>query len=117
MPPPSGKRILVVEDQHDVARVILLFLVQHGYVVEVARSGSEALVLVDSFGPDVLLLDLHLPDFRGEDVARIARGRRSPLRIVGMTGGSVAAPTPEERQFFDELLAKPSGLDELLRAL
>ena len=117
MSPHSGKRVLVVEDQHDVARVLLLLLVQHGCVVEVAHSGTEALMLVDSFGPDVMVLDLHLPDFRGEDVARIARGRRSPLRIVGMTGGSVVAPTPEQRQHFDELLPKPFGLDELLRAL
>jgi CheY-like chemotaxis protein len=50
----ASKRVLVVDDQEEVARVLLLMLVQQGHTVEVARTGSDAVEKVAQFAPDVV---------------------------------------------------------------
>ena len=51
------RRVLVVDDEENIRLVLKTLLKRHGYDVEVADSGESALVLVDSFGPDVILTD------------------------------------------------------------
>lgn len=110
----STKRVLVVEDQEDVARVLVLMLVQHGHTVEIARNGADGLVQVAAFSPDVVVLDLTQPDMRGETVALTVRKLKPAVRIVGITGGSIEEVSAS---VFDELLQKPFRLDALLNAL
>lgn len=61
-------RILVVEDDDDVARLERTVLERAGYDVKLTGSGAEALELADSYKPDVILLDVGLPDISGLDV-------------------------------------------------
>ncbi len=61
-------RVLVVEDDDDVARLERAVLERAGYDVKVTGSGAEALELADSYKPDVVLLDVGLPDISGLDV-------------------------------------------------
>jgi CheY-like chemotaxis protein len=64
-----GMRILVVDDNQDTARMMELLLRSQGHDVALAFDGREAIGLAGSFRPDVVLLDLTLPDMRGEEVA------------------------------------------------
>jgi two-component system alkaline phosphatase synthesis response regulator PhoP len=67
-------RILVVDDDHEIVRLLRAYLEKDGYRVLVAYDGAGALHLVRSERPDLLLLDLMLPDRDGWEVTRIVRG-------------------------------------------
>lgn len=64
------KRILVIEDDEDIAELIEYNLVREGFIVKVARSGEEGLSLASSSRPDIVLLDLMLPGVDGLEVRR-----------------------------------------------
>ena len=70
-----GLRILVVDDSKDTARMMHLLLKLQGHEVRLAFTGREAIEVVESFRPDVVLLDLRLPDMSGADVIQELRGR------------------------------------------
>lgn len=71
-----GLRILVVDDSRDTARMMHLLLKHQGHEVKLAFAGREAIELVESFRPDVVLLDLRLPDISGADVIQELRKRQ-----------------------------------------
>jgi adenylate cyclase len=83
----NGARILVVDDQEDNVRLLADLLTVHGYSVETARSGEEALNSVDRSVPDLILLDVLMPGLSGLDVLRRMRGddRFAMLPIVLVT--------------------------------
>jgi DNA-binding response OmpR family regulator len=82
--PPSGPRprILVVDDEEDMAWGIQINLEGEGYDVAVAQSGQAALELHRSFRPELILLDLKLPDIHGFEVLRRIRAIDSTVRIL-----------------------------------
>ncbi|HEX6278195.1 MAG TPA: response regulator, partial [Polyangiaceae bacterium] len=55
------RRVLVVDDEENLRLVLKTLLRRHGYEVESAATGEEALGLVDAFGPDVVLTDVRMP--------------------------------------------------------
>jgi DNA-binding response OmpR family regulator len=65
--------ILIVEDEHAVARGIQYALQQEGYTVTIARSGEEGLEVAPSLAPDLLLLDVRLPGIDGFEMLRRLR--------------------------------------------
>jgi CheY-like chemotaxis protein len=65
-----GLRIMVVEDSPDVAETVGLFLKQWGHDCRLCTSGKEALAIAPDFKPNVVLLDIGLPDMDGWEVAR-----------------------------------------------
>lgn len=72
--PPA--RILVVEDERDIAALVAYHLTKEGYRVRTAEGGAEALEVLGADRPDLLVLDLMLPNFSGYDV--LAQMRRRP---------------------------------------
>ena len=68
-----GQRILVVDDDKEIVRIVRAYLEQAGYVVLVAHNGETALHMLRSERPDLVVLDLMLPDRDGWDITRIAR--------------------------------------------
>lgn len=108
-------RLLVVEDDRNVARQIRAFLSASGYVVDVADEGEEGHFLGDTEPYDAVILDLGLPVVDGLTVLRRWReaGRRMPVLIL------TARDTWREkvtglRAGADDYLAKPFELEELL---
>jgi two-component system phosphate regulon response regulator PhoB len=69
----SGKRILVVEDEHDIAELLRYNLTKNGYSVMLALNGEDALRLARQTPPDLVLLDLMLPGMDGLDVCRVLK--------------------------------------------
>jgi len=72
----GGERILVVEDEPDIAEVVRYNLEREGFRVEIERRGDEALAAIRAAPPDLLILDLMLPGLDGLEVARLLQ--RSP---------------------------------------
>jgi DNA-binding response OmpR family regulator len=106
--------ILVVDDERKIRDLVRSYLEHEGYAVLVAESGERALEVVDRVDPDLLVLDLMLPDLSGEEVARTLRSH-SDVPIIMLT-----AKVGEEdrvtgfRLGADDYLIKPFSPRELV---
>lgn len=83
-----SRRILLVEDNDDVAEGLAMILSFDGHSVRVARDGAAAVAALKAFAPDVVLLDIGLPDVDGYEVARRMRAERprGELTIIALSG-------------------------------
>lgn len=107
-------RVLLVEDDATLAGALRRTLVAAGYTVRPVGSGAEALSALDADRPDVVLLDMGLPDRDGLGVCREIRSR-SRVPILAITGrGAVAARVQGLRSGADDYLVKPVSTEELL---
>ncbi len=105
-----ARRLLLVDDNADVAETTAAMLVLAGHTVRTARDGAQALALAQEFAPDVVLLDIGLPGLDGYQVARLLRatphGQR--VRLVALTGYGMPADRQKSREAgFDDHLIKP----------
>jgi two-component system phosphate regulon response regulator PhoB len=82
-----GQRVLVVDDEPDLLELVRVNLVQAGFEVETAEDGGEALERLRSGLPDLMILDLMLPDLSGTEVCRRVRGapESAHLPIIMLT--------------------------------
>lgn len=105
--------ILVVEDEESYVDALDVGLRREGFVVEIARSGSEALARVDEVDPDLILLDVMLPGVSGIDVCREIRARSS-VPIIMVTAKSSEIDTVVGLEVgADDYVTKPYRLREL----
>jgi len=107
--------ILIVEDEHAVARGIEYALQQEGYIVALATSGEEGLELAVSQAPDLVILDVRLPGIDGFEVLRRLRasGSRAPVLMLTARDDEVDKVIGLELGA-DDYVTKPFGLRELL---
>jgi CheY-like chemotaxis protein len=107
--PGKVRRVLVVEDNTDAATMLRMVLELSGHLVEVAASGGEALTLGGTFGPEVVLCDIGLPDMDGYQVARGLRASLgSSALLVALTGYGQAEDQRRALEAgFDRHLTKP----------
>jgi two-component system, chemotaxis family, CheB/CheR fusion protein len=107
---PKSIRVLIVEDDSDTADAIRTVLTHWGHEVWAARDGATGIDLAARFQPDMILLDLSLPDVDGFEVARQIRqqpGGGVPV-LVAATGYDTGAVRLAAREVgFDHFLAKP----------
>jgi len=78
-------RVLIVDDEPNVVVSLEFLLQREGYEVAVATSGSDALTSVERFRPDLVLLDVMLPELDGFEVCRRIRASGSPIKIILLT--------------------------------
>ena len=81
----EASRILVVDDEPAVAEVLLDFFAEAGYTVDVALTGRDALTLIQRAPPDVVLLDIRMPDMDGVEVLRRIRAAHPTLPVIMIT--------------------------------
>jgi PAS domain S-box-containing protein len=115
-----ARRILVVDDNADVADSLALFLRVEGHQVHVANDGPGALDAAATFRPEVVLLDIGLPGMDGYEVARRLRQQASgnELLMVAVTGyGQEEDRHRADEAGFDAHLVKPADLNALKRLL
>ncbi len=110
----SGPRILVVDDEPQLRRALRRGLEGHGYDVREAEDGESALAAFQAFKPDVVLLDLVLPDMSGVEVCRELRRKHETPIIVLSVLGDERTKVEALDQGADDYLTKPFGSDELL---
>ncbi|MFD6025237.1 response regulator [Streptomyces griseoluteus] len=110
-------RVLVVEDDPQLVRALVINLQARKYGVDAAPDGTTALRLAAARQPDVVILDLGLPDMDGVDVIKALRGwTRVPILVLSARRGSdekVAALDAGA----DDYITKPFSMDELLARL
>jgi DNA-binding response OmpR family regulator len=80
-------KVLIVDDERGIIEVLEAYLERQGYEIQSAENGVEALRKVKSFNPDLMILDLMLPDISGEEVCRLVR-MESDLPILMLTAKS-----------------------------
>ncbi len=110
----SGARVLVVDDESAIRRFLRASLSAHGYEVFEASSGQAALSSVLADRPDLILLDLGLPDLDGVEVTRLLREWTSLPIIIVSVRGQEADKVAALDAGADDYLTKPFGVGELL---
>lgn len=111
----GGERILVVEDERAIANVLRRGLALDGYTVEIAEGGKSALEAVRDRLPDLVVLDLMLPDMDGLEVARRLRGAGERVPVLMLTArDGVSDRVRGLDAGADDYLVKPFALEELL---
>lgn len=112
------KRVLVVDDEENIRLVLKTLLRRHGYEVEVASGGQEALQKIDTFGPDVVLTDVRMPKVGGMDLLGVLRAKNNPATVIVMSayGNSEQAIEAMKAGAYD-YLQKPFQPDEVVLAL
>lgn len=106
--------IVIVEDEYNISSFVSAVLQANGFDTMVARNGAEAIILITSHCPDLVLLDLGLPDMDGQGIIENVRGWSNVPIIV------VSARTRERDKVMalesgaDDYITKPFGTSELL---
>lgn len=112
-------RVLIVDDNEDAAEMFGIMLRRLGHQAHSVYCGRDVIAAVSEFGPELVLLDLGLPDISGYEVARqLRQAGHSELAIVALTGfshESARARTLEAG--FDAHLIKPVSLDQVFAAV
>jgi two-component system OmpR family response regulator len=106
-------RALAVDDDPGICELLRLVLTAERFVVATAGSGEETLACLETFVPDVVLLDIMLPDMTGFDLATLIRARVD-APIIFVTARDVAADRIRGLTIGDDYIAKPFSLEELV---
>jgi two-component system KDP operon response regulator KdpE len=110
-------RVLVIDDEQAIRRFLQTALTAHGYIVFEATDGQEAIQAVINYRPDIIILDLGLPDIDGIGVtARLREWSQIPIIILSVRGqenDKIAALDAGA----DDYLTKPFGVGELMARL
>jgi len=110
----SQQTIMIVDDEHMIVDVIRAYLEKAGFKVVSASSGRDALTVFDRTSPDLIVLDLMLPDIKGEEVCRTIR-RKSRVPVIMLT-----AKATEDDEVTglglgaDDYITKPFSLRQLM---
>ena len=116
----SPLRIMIVDDNRDAADLIAQFLVICGYEAVPVYGGTEALRTAVRFAPDVIFLDLGMPDVNGFQVASTLRQASGfqHIKMIALTAWSDEATRTQTKAVgFDHHLVKPADLDDILGLL
>jgi two-component system KDP operon response regulator KdpE len=108
-------RVLVIDDEPSIRKLLRLGLSAHGYQIVEASSGKMALELLGEQPPDLIILDLGLPDMQGHELLRTMRARNDSVPIVVLSSRDDEAGKVQALDSgADDYVTKPFGMDELL---
>jgi two-component system KDP operon response regulator KdpE len=110
-------RVLVIDDEPSILRALRINLTARDYEVTTAADGASGLAAVARDRPDVLILDMGLPDMDGTDVIHGVRGWSSTPIIVLSVWGAESQKVAALDAGADDYVTKPFGMDELLARL
>jgi two-component system KDP operon response regulator KdpE len=108
------KRILIVDDEPQITRVLRRSLMTHGYDVHVASDGESALQTFGDWTPDLVVTDLSMPNMNGLELCRRLRAISSLPIIVLSVRGEERTKVEALDAGADDYVTKPFGMDELL---
>jgi len=113
-----NKKVLIVEDEEDVAQAMCDRIESWGLETAVAATGRAGLEMLDQIHPDIVLLDIRLPDRNGLDVLRDIRQRSADLPIFVVTASHGSDIEPRAREAgANEYILKPYHPGELRRKI
>ena len=115
MPP---KKILVVDDEPEVRKLMEHFLTSKGFEVRVAENGRQGLATLETFTPDLVLLDMHMPELDGAGTLHELTRRWPALPVIMVTVNEDVATTSQLLQLgAADYVPKPFDLDYLDQAI
>lgn len=98
------QRILIVDDDENIAELISLYLIKECFSTEIAYNGQDALKLVSTYNPQLILLDIMLPDIDGYEICtEIRKTRQTPIIMLSAKG-----------EVFDKVLGLKLGADDYM---
>jgi Response regulators consisting of a CheY-like receiver domain and a winged-helix DNA-binding domain len=107
-------KVIVIEDEYNIQSFMQAILEAHGYQVILAASGAQAKMMINSWLPDLIILDLGLPDLDGQDLIQEIRGKTMvPIVVVSARMGETDKVEALDRGAND-YMTKPFGTEELL---
>jgi two-component system, OmpR family, KDP operon response regulator KdpE len=110
----AGKRVLVVDDEPQILRALRINLRVRDYQVDIAATGTEALQMAARHPPDLVILDLGLPDLDGMEVIQGLRGwTKAPIIVLSGRADSLDKVKALDAGA-DDYITKPFGVEELL---
>ncbi|HEY7526693.1 MAG TPA: sigma-54 dependent transcriptional regulator [Candidatus Limnocylindria bacterium] len=114
----DSRSVLVVDDDAQIRSLLADLLKENGYTVRAAKTGAEATAEVAKQRPELVMMDIKLPDMDGIDVLKSMKRERPELEVIVMTafGGSSSAIKAMEHGAYD-YVTKPFEIDELLLTL
>ncbi|MEP6591453.1 MAG: PAS domain S-box protein [Gemmatimonadota bacterium] len=116
----TGRRVLVVDDNRDSADSLAMLLDLEGHETQIAYDGHDALARAEAFRPDLILLDIGLPDLDGYEVCRAIRAQSwgKQMVVIAQTGWGQAEDRRRSREEgFDSHLVKPIDHGALMRLM
>jgi len=114
----SPKKILVVDDEPDVRQLMEHFLTDRGYEVRLAENGRRGLAELDTFRPDVVLLDMHMPEMDGVETLKQLSARSPEVPVIMVTVNEDVQTTSQLLQLgAADYVPKPFNLDYLEQAI
>jgi two-component system OmpR family response regulator len=114
-PPASANRVLVVDDEPNIVDVISMALRFQGFDVSSAATGADAISAVAAFRPQVMVLDVMLPDMEGFEVAQRLGAQRGQVPIIFLTARDAAEDKLRGLTTGgDDYMTKPFSLEELV---
>src|SRR5687768_9618431 len=115
MSQPAEPRVLVVDDEPNIVDVVSMALRFQGFAVESAGTGTEAIAAVSDFRPDLIVLDVMLPDMEGFDVAQRLGAQRNRVPIIFLTARDAVDDKVRGLTLGgDDYVTKPFSLEEVV---
>jgi two-component system, sensor histidine kinase len=112
------KRILIVDDNEDAANSLAALLSLDGHSTEAVYGATDAIARVSTLHPDVVVLDIGLPQMNGYEVAKIIRAELSAVQLIALTGYGQADDIQHAHEVgFDGHLIKPADVSTLARMI
>ena len=114
----APRSVLIVDDDKDILDIFEMTLIEGGYSVETALSGTEALEKAKDMRFDVAILDIVLPDLRGDKLAVELKKVNGDVNLIFVTGYSNMQDCINSLNIgVSDILLKPIGEEELLQAV
>ena len=111
-------RVLVVDDEPRICRLILDVLVQEGYMVEVSFSGADALQLISKYNYHLLITDLEMPGIDGLELIKKVKKRDPDIRAIMITGNEIDDVAAWSLRYgIDNYMKKPFNIMKLKRVV
>src|SRR5215813_8052362 len=110
----AGRRILVVDDEAQITRVLRTTLSSHGYEIRVANDAIAALDVVNDWPPELIITDLSMPEMSGVDLTRKVRAKSEVPIIVLSVRGEERSKVEALDAGADDYVTKPFNMNELL---
>jgi len=109
-------KILVVDDEVNVLKLLTIILTNSGYEVESVTGVDEAILLIDSDSPDVVISDLKMPSRDGTEILEYLDKNKLNIPCIMISGhGFIEALTPHEQTLCFKFMRKPFDNDELIK--
>jgi two-component system, OmpR family, response regulator len=114
---PDMRRVLIVDDEASITDAVATALRYEGFDTCEIASGRAAVAAIDEFRPDLIILDVMLPDLDGLAVARRLRDRRVPVPVIFLSAKDATEDKIAGLALGDDYVTKPFSLEEVIARL